>query len=220
MVRTYPVAAPTLQSARVVAWSTALALHLLALMLLLIPATYQNAPPSRERNMVLTNFLPPPRVANPPPPPVLVRPAPAPSRTVPRAAPAAPVIPAVPTAGIGATAAQVAPPAMAVAPVEGSGLESVAAVPGTQLQYRSAPAPAYPIAALRNGEQGTVLLRVEVNAEGRPTAVGVERSSGSRTLDQAARQQVLRRWQFVPAQDGGVPVPAVGLVPVNFSLPE
>ena len=91
---------------------------------------------------------------------------------------------------------------------------------GAQLQYRSAPPPAYPIQSLRNHEQGTVLLRVEVDSHGQPVAVSVERSSGSRNLDQAARQQVLRHWRFEPAQRDGMAVPAIGLVPVQFSLPD
>ncbi|KAG0779303.1 hypothetical protein G6F22_010713 [Rhizopus arrhizus] len=41
MVRTYPVASPHFDPARVAAWSAAIALHLLAFLLLLIPATYQ-----------------------------------------------------------------------------------------------------------------------------------------------------------------------------------
>ncbi len=59
-----------------------------------------------------------------------------------------------------------------------------------------------------------------VDADGKPAAVSIERSSGSRVLDNVARQQVLRRWRFVPAQVDGRAVPAVGLVPVSFSLPE
>ncbi|PSD11028.1 energy transducer TonB, partial [Stenotrophomonas maltophilia] len=50
--------------------------------------------------------------------------------------------------------------------------------------------------------------------------VSIERSSGSRSLDQAARQQVLRHWRFEPAQRDGVAVPAIGMVPVQFSLPD
>ncbi|WP_312787111.1 energy transducer TonB, partial [Stenotrophomonas indicatrix] len=38
-------------------------------------------------------------------------------------------------------------------------------------------------------------------------------------LDQAARQQVLRHWRFVPAERDGMAVPAIGMVPVQFSLP-
>lgn len=92
----------------------------------------------------------------------------------------------------------------------------VAATPSA-LAYAFAPPPAYPIPALRRGEAGTVWLRVEVDAQGRPTEVTVQESSGSKALDQAARKQVLQRWRFVPARQGDRAVAAVGLVPIVFS---
>jgi TonB family C-terminal domain len=54
--------------------------------------------------------------------------------------------------------------------------------------------------------------------DGSPLRVDIERSSGHRSLDLAARIQVLRQWKFQPATDGGRAVQAVGLVPVDFSL--
>ena len=77
--------------------------------------------------------------------------------------------------------------------------------------------PAYPAAALRSREEGTVLLRVEVDAGGRPASVEIERSSRSRELDQAAREAV-SEWTFRPAIENGVPVPATVTVPVAFSV--
>ena len=111
-------------------------------------------------------------------------------------------------------AAEPAPPQLAPS------INTSTPLAGAQLQYRSAPPPTYPIQSLRNHEQGTVLLRVEVDTRGQPVAVSVERSSGSRNLDQAARQQVLKHWRFEPAQRDGVAVPAIGMVPVQFSLPD
>jgi len=87
-----------------------------------------------------------------------------------------------------------------------------------QLRYLHAPAPAYPRDALRVGAQGTVTLRVLVDVDGSPLDVRVERSSGNRSLDNAARTQVLRQWKFQPAIDNGRPVQAYGLVPVDFKL--
>ena len=49
MVRTYPVASPHFDPARVAAWSAAIALHLLAFLLLLIPATYQAVQVPRDK---------------------------------------------------------------------------------------------------------------------------------------------------------------------------
>ena len=91
---------------------------------------------------------------------------------------------------------------------------------GVQLQYRTAPPPTYPVAAIRANEQGTVVLRVRVEPDGKASSVAIERSSGSRSLDIAARQQILRHWRFVPAQVNGQTITAEGLVPVTFSLPD
>lgn len=87
-----------------------------------------------------------------------------------------------------------------------------------QLAYRNAPAPTYPRIALQRQWSGIVLLQVLVDVDGRPLEVAIARSSGHRELDEAARQQVLRRWSFQPAIRDGAPVQALGLVPVEFSL--
>lgn len=75
--------------------------------------------------------------------------------------------------------------------------------------------PEYPSAALRRGESGTVLVRAEVDASGRPTDVSVARSSRSRALDRAAVQAV-RRWRFRPAQQDGRAVAGAIEVPIEF----
>lgn len=219
MVRTHPPVVPLqIDVSRVLGWSTALALHLLALMLLLIPAAYVAAPLPRDRTVVriITPDIPtpkPPELIKPDVPVPVVR---APT-TTPRVAPLPPAtatvddvlaVPPLPASEIQAPTLAPADPAPA------------ASSDGVQLQYRSAPPPNYPIAAIRDGQQGTVLLRVQVDPEGKAASVVIERSSGSRVLDNAARQQVLRHWRFVPAQVDGRAVAAVGLVPVSFSLPD
>lgn len=77
--------------------------------------------------------------------------------------------------------------------------------------------PSYPAAALRSREEGTVVLRVEVDAQGNPTSVDVERSSRSRDLDRAARDAV-RQWTFSPAVENGQPVASTVSVPVDFRI--
>jgi len=81
------------------------------------------------------------------------------------------------------------------------------------------PRPDYPVAALRARSEGTVLLRVEVDARGRPAAVEIERSSRSRDLDRAARDAVLQ-WTFDPAIEDGRPVASTVTVPVDFRVEE
>ena len=85
--------------------------------------------------------------------------------------------------------------------------------------YRSNPRPEYPVEARRLHQQGLVLLSVEVGADGRPREVTLKRSSGVRSLDEAAMQAV-RRWTFEPANVGGLPVTSRADVPVRFSLAE
>jgi periplasmic protein TonB len=91
-------------------------------------------------------------------------------------------------------------------------------LPSTRLEYASAPAPTYPREALLDGVEGTVVLKVLVDVDGKPLSVEIERSSGNRRLDDAARRQVLRKWMFRPAIRDGLAVQVYGIVPVNFSL--
>ena len=91
-------------------------------------------------------------------------------------------------------------------------------LPSATLEYVRATSPRYPINELRNGVQGTVLLRVLVDVDGAPVSVTVESSSGNRNLDKAALQHVLKTWRFKPAMQDGQAVQAYGLVPIAFSL--
>lgn len=87
------------------------------------------------------------------------------------------------------------------------------------LAYDVHPAPRYPRTALRAGDEGRVLLRVLVGPDGRPLEVIVEKGSGHRDLDRAAREQVLAAWRFHPAVRGGRAVSAWALVPIDFVMP-
>jgi protein TonB len=78
-------------------------------------------------------------------------------------------------------------------------------------------APVYPQSALRRGEQGNVMLRVSVSADGAPLAVDLAATSGHASLDNAAEAAV-RRWRFNPATRGGIPVAAMADVPIRFRL--
>jgi TonB family protein len=84
-------------------------------------------------------------------------------------------------------------------------------------KYLRTPKPVYPRAARLRGEQGTVYLRVQVDAQGLPVDVAVKKSSGASALDRAATATV-REWRFVPAQSGGVPIASEVEVPVVFQL--
>lgn len=82
----------------------------------------------------------------------------------------------------------------------------------------ASPAPTYPRDALRDGITGTVVLELLVGVDGRVVEVHVTRGSGNRLLDNAARDQVLRNWRFEPAMRDGIPVQALGRVPIVFTL--
>jgi protein TonB len=83
--------------------------------------------------------------------------------------------------------------------------------------YLDNPSPPYPTMSRRMGEQGKVLLRVLVNADGSAAQVELKNSSGSSRLDQSALDTV-KRWRFVPAKLGTQAVTAWVLVPISFTL--
>lgn len=83
--------------------------------------------------------------------------------------------------------------------------------------YLNNPAPAYPSVSRRLGEQGLVMLHVQVTEDGAAGSVALQTSSGSTRLDQAALEAV-KKWRFIPAKRGEQPVSASVTVPVRFSL--
>lgn len=89
--------------------------------------------------------------------------------------------------------------------------------PRFDADYLDNPAPGYPPLSRKLREEGQVLLRVRVTAEGRAEQVNLHRPSGFERLDERALQTV-RQWQFMPARQGGKPVDAWVIVPIQFSL--
>ncbi len=83
--------------------------------------------------------------------------------------------------------------------------------------YASQCQPAYPDIARRRGEQGRVLLRVQVSAQGTVLSAGVAASSGFIRLDEAATQAV-RSCRFIPASRDGIPIQGAAEVPFDFRL--
>ena len=77
--------------------------------------------------------------------------------------------------------------------------------------------PVYPRIAKKSGWEGTVLVRVTVETNGRASQVELSRSSGHKVLDNAAVKAV-KRWSFRPARDGNIPIRSVVVVPLKFSL--
>ena len=78
-------------------------------------------------------------------------------------------------------------------------------------------APRYPAQALRAGVEGSVNVRIELDANGVPTDVQVVERSGerSRDLDRAVVEEA-RKWRFEPAMKDGKPVAGAVVLPVDF----
>ena len=89
--------------------------------------------------------------------------------------------------------------------------------PRFNADYLKNPAPAYPVLAKRRGEQGKVLLRVLVAADGTAEKVELHASSGFQSLDVAASDTVAH-WRFVPAKLGDVAIADWVIVPISFTL--
>ena len=123
---------------------------------------------------------------------------------------------AAPPTAFTVPAPEAAPVAPAV-PAVASAASATRTAPRFDAAYLHNPRPVYPPLSRRLGEEGKVLLRVRVSAEGQPIAVDVEESSNFERLDEAARQ-VVARWRFVPARHGDEPVEATVIVPIVFRL--
>ena len=223
MVRSLPSShsgPPTLRldGKRIAGNSLAISLHVVALGVLMFPSTWQPPAQTPRTQSVPVQFepLPPQDI------PITVPPPPRPDRTVEQPTRPQPQLETTPlpvtdTTPVFDQGEIEAPPAV------DTSAETTSFDPGppelATLAYDVAPAPRYPRASLIAGHEGTVTLRVLVDASGRPMEVTVESSSGHRELDRAARLQVLDHWRFHPAQRQGRAVAAYALVPVVFSLP-
>jgi len=173
--------------------------------------------------------LPPPSppIKPPPPPPATpVRPslAPIPLALAPLPTPQPTQTPAAPPTI--AAAVPVNAPVLATAPVVP--VPSVVAVPApsppakvdmptTVADYQAKSPPVYPAMSKRMGEQGRVVLRVLIGADGVPQQAEVQQSSGHGRLDRAAAEAVMR-WRYVPGKRGGVPETMWFQVPIEFKL--
>jgi periplasmic protein TonB len=201
--------------------ATAIALHIVGFMLLMVPLSY--TPPTTESDATPDWFdkVVPIIKEPPPPPPPLPRqveqkkPEIVPLTTIRTVTPPVPVT--------NATYNDANPvdipytePVSNQGPIE---IPYVAPPSGPiSLSTLFAPAPRYPTTSLRNGEEGTVILLVRVDAAGLPLEISIQKSSGHRELDRAAKKHVLDTWRFHPAMHQGSAIPALALVPVEFKI--
>lgn len=152
---------------------------------------------------IMVSLITPPKMETPPEPP---KPRPVRPRVLPKPIEPPPLI----------TAASEAP-APYVAPAPTPRELPPIIPPSFNADYLDNPPPPYPPLSRRMGEQGKVILRVLVNANGTADRVVIKSSSGSTRLDGTALETV-KRWRFVPARRGDQPVAAWVLIPISFTL--
>jgi periplasmic protein TonB len=86
-----------------------------------------------------------------------------------------------------------------------------------QPEYSQNPPISYPKRARRRGYEGTVLLEVMVNRNGKVADLRILASSGYSILDRSAVNSV-KTWSFIPAKKGDDTVDMWVKVPVRFKL--
>lgn len=98
---------------------------------------------------------------------------------------------------------------------------SRSATPAVDITYKNRNPPKYPVAAIKQGEQGDVVLRVTIDAGGNVTKVAVDpaKTTAPGALQSAAIAAAVN-WKFAPGIKDGHPVGGVVEIPVNFALHE
>ncbi len=77
--------------------------------------------------------------------------------------------------------------------------------------------PHYPRQALLKGLEGEAWLSLEVDENGTPHKIHIQKTSGSEILDRSAVKAV-QKWQFSPAKHLGIPIKSECIVPVLFQI--
>jgi len=149
-----------------------------------------------------------PAMAPAPQPMAIADPTPAPNAPTGVATPPAPLAPIQAPVSAAPTPAAAAAPAAAPARVE---------QPTSDASYLNNPSPVYPAVSRRLGEQGKVLVRVLIGADGVPQKADLAMSSGFARLDQSALEYVMK-CRYIPGKVGGVPQAMTHIAPVNFVL--
>ncbi|HVZ42822.1 MAG TPA: TonB family protein [Ramlibacter sp.] len=146
----------------------------------------------------------------PPPPRPEALPVPAPPSPN---APVATTLPQPPAPPIATpVAAEPSPPAPPAAPAPPK-IE----LPSSDATYLQNPSPVYPPVSKRMGEQGKVVVRVLIGADGLPQRAEVKVSSGFDRLDRAALDYILK-CRYRAGTVNGVPQAMWKDAPVNFVL--
>ncbi|MEI6759575.1 MAG: TonB family protein [Betaproteobacteria bacterium] len=148
-----------------------------------------------------------------------------PEASAPTAAPLAPANDGLPAAGLTSPSspsrsAEVSGPAPVGAssklePTQQARIE----LPLVAAEYLSITKDAYPELSQRLGEQGRVVVRILIAADGSAQRAEISRSSGFERLDKSALTWVLR-WRYQPGRRGDVPEAMWTTAPFTFALEE
>jgi len=86
------------------------------------------------------------------------------------------------------------------------------------LSFNSQVAPIYPAAAIKNKEQGTVILTMLVGADGKPQSFKVDPATQAAPDLIKAAGDAAMTWRFNPRLKNGKPVEGYARIPITFSL--
>ncbi len=84
------------------------------------------------------------------------------------------------------------------------------------VSYKKAPQPPYPARMRAAKTNGTVIVRIQVDATGKPQSVSIKQGSGHAEFDDIARSWILHNWLFNPAQENGRAVASVVTTSIHF----
>lgn len=100
---------------------------------------------------------------------------------------------------------------------EGALASAPVSMPNSEASELNNPKPPYPAISKKLREQGLVLLKACISANGSLDSLDLKQGSGFSRLDQVALQTV-KQWKFIPAKKGGTPIPMCYELPVKFIL--
>jgi protein TonB len=91
-------------------------------------------------------------------------------------------------------------------------------VPPRSNPRRPVTQPEYPPTSKRLGEQGTVVMLLTVNEEGKVIEAKIDKSSGFERLDEAALNEAKRAWRLLPGTVNGKPTSMQYRFAVTFKI--
>lgn len=124
--------------------------------------------------------------------------------------------------GVGAVAwasqgSAVGSPGIGVEPFEHAEADAAKAGLDRPIQVDRMPPPSYPKSAFEQRQVGVVNLRVEVDAQGRPSDVRVLSATNPGVFD-AVSIAAARSWTYRPAMKNGKPVAAAVRIPITYAM--